>query len=73
MHDGLGQQVVEASLVAALGSRVVDLEQGFGFGAADRLMLDGGRGQDTRAPGGVMRHPARGKNERGPWWSGLRR
>jgi len=30
-----------------------------GFGPADRLMLDGGRGQDARAPGGVNRHPAR--------------
>ena len=41
-------------VVAALGGGIVDLEQRFGFGAADRLMLDGGRGQDARAPGGVI-------------------
>ena len=54
MGDRLGQQVVETAVVAALGGGVVDLEQRFGFGAADRLMLDGGRGQDARAPGGVI-------------------
>ena len=54
MHDRLGEQVVETSVVAALGGGVVDLEQRFGFGAADRLMLDRGRGQDARAPGGVI-------------------
>ncbi len=55
MHDGLGQEVVETPLVAALGGGVVDLEQRFGFGPADRLMVDRGRGQDARAPGGVKR------------------
>ena len=54
MRDRLGEQIVEAAVVAALGGGVVDLEQRFGFGAADRLMLDGGRGQDARAPGGVI-------------------
>ena len=54
MHDRLGQQIVEPPAVAALGGRVVDLKQRFGFGAADRLMLDRGRGQDARAPGGVV-------------------
>ena len=54
VHHGLGQQVVETAVVAALGSGIVDLEQGFGFGAADRLMLDGGRGQDACAPGGIV-------------------
>ena len=54
MHDRLGQQIVETPLVAALGGRIVDLEQRFGFRAADRLMLDRGCGQDTRAPGGVI-------------------
>ncbi len=54
MHNGLGQQIVENAVVAALGSGVVDLEHGFGFSTADRLMLDRGRGQDARAPGGVI-------------------
>ena len=54
MHDGLGQQIVETTVVAALGGGGVDLEQRFGFGPADRLMLDRGRGQDARAPGGVI-------------------
>ena len=54
MHDGLGEQIVETSVVAALGGGIVDLKQRFGFGAADRLMLDRGRGQDARAPGGVI-------------------
>ncbi len=54
MHDRLGQQIVETPLVAALGGRIVDLKQRFGFRAADRLMLDRGRGQDARAPGGVI-------------------
>ena len=53
VHDRLGQQVVETPVVAALGGRIVDLKQSFGFGPADRLMLDRGRGQDARAPGGV--------------------
>ena len=54
VHDRLGQQIVETAVVAALGGGVVDLEQRFGFGPADRLMLDRGRGQDARAPGGVI-------------------
>ena len=54
VHHRLGQQIVKTALVAALGGRIVDLEQRFGFGPADRLMLDGGRGQDARAPGGVI-------------------
>ena len=54
VHDRLGQQIVETAIVAALGGGIVDLEQRFGFGPADRLMLDGGRGQDARAPGGVI-------------------
>jgi len=54
MHDRLGQQVVETTTVAALGGRVVDLEQRFGFRPADRLMLDRSRGQDARAPVGVI-------------------
>ena len=31
MNDGLGDQIVEAPAVAALGRCVVDLKQGFGF------------------------------------------
>ena len=54
MGDRLGQQIVEAAVIAALGGSVIDLEQRLGFGAAHRLMLDGGRGQDARAPGGVI-------------------
>ena len=54
MHHRLGQQIVETAVVAALGGGIVDLEQRFGFGPADRLMLDRGRGQDARAPGGVI-------------------
>ena len=54
MRDRLGQQIVETAIVAALGGGIVDFEQRLGFGAADRLMLDRGRGQDARAPGGVI-------------------
>jgi len=54
MHDCLGQQIVEPSIVAALSGGVVDLEQRFGFGAADRLMFDRSRGQDAGAPGRVI-------------------
>jgi hypothetical protein len=54
MHHRPGQQIVETSRVAALGGRIVDLKQRFGFRAADRLMLDRGRGQDARASGGVI-------------------
>ena len=54
MGDRLGQQIVETAVVAALGGGIVDLEQRLGLGAADRLMLDGGCGQDARAPGGVV-------------------
>ena len=54
MHHRLRQQIVEAPVIAALGGGIVDLKQRFGFGPADRLMLDRGRGQDPRAPGGVM-------------------
>ena len=66
MHDRLGQQVVETSVVAALGGGVVDLEQRFGFGPADRLMLDRGRGQDARAPGGVIGVQRAGKMNAAP-------
>src|SRR6185437_11199397 len=42
------------TVVAALGGGIVDLEQRFGLGPADWLMLDRSRGQNTRAPGHVM-------------------
>ena len=54
MGNRLGEQIVETPVVAALGGGGVDLEQRFGFGPADGLMLDRGRGQDARAPGGVI-------------------
>ena len=54
MYDCLGQEIVETSVVAALCGCIVDLKQRFGFGPADRLMLDSRRGQDARAPGGVI-------------------
>src|SRR5215475_8527833 len=54
MGDRLGKQVVETAGIAALGGGVVDLEKRLGFRTADRLMLDGGRGQDALAPGGVI-------------------
>ena len=52
--DRLGQEIVETAVVAALGRGVADFEQRLGFAAAHRLMLDGGRGQDAGAPGGVI-------------------
>jgi len=54
VDDRLGEQVVEAAVVAALGGGVVDFEQGFRFRPAHRLMLDRGGGQDARAPGGIV-------------------
>ena len=54
MHDGLGEQIVEQPVIAALGGGIVDLEQRFGLGAADRLMLHCGCGENARAPGGVV-------------------
>ena len=59
MHHRLGQKVVKTPIVASLGRGVVDLKQRLGFCAADRLMFDRGRSQDTRAPGGVIgvQHP----------------
>ena len=68
VHDRLGQQIVEAAAIAALCGRVVDLEQRFGFRPADRLMLDRGRGQDARAPGGVVGIQRAGKMNTAPWW-----
>ena len=53
MHNGLGEQIVEQAVIRALGGGIVDLEQRFGLGAADRLMLDRSRGENARAPGGV--------------------
>ena len=66
MHHGLGEQVVETSIVAALGGGVVDLEQRLGLRPADRLMLDRGRRQDARAPGGVVGIQRAGKMNAAP-------
>ena len=54
MSDRLGEEIVERSGIAALGGGVVNFEQRLDLGAADRLMLDGGRRQDANAPGGVI-------------------
>src|SRR5450631_3370739 len=54
VRDGPGQQIVETSVIAALCGGVVDLKQRLGLRAADRLVLDRGRGQDAGAPSGVI-------------------
>jgi hypothetical protein len=68
MGDCFRKQVVKTSIVAALGGRVIDLEQRFGLGPADRLVLDRTRGQDLGAPCGIVgvqrageMHPAPGR------------
>ena len=66
MGDRLGQQVVETAIVGALGRSVADFEQCLGFSAAHGLMLDGGRGQDARAPGGVIGIERAGKVNAAP-------
>ena len=68
MGDRLGQQVVETAIVGTLGRSVADFEQCLGFGAAHRLMLDGGRGQDARAPGGVIGIERAGKVNAARLW-----
>ena len=73
MHHGLGEQIVEPSVVAAVGGGVVDLEQRLGFGAADRLILDRGGGQDPRAPGGVVGIQRAREMNPATWWSGPHR
>src|SRR5579864_9335105 len=67
MHHCFRDQIVETSGVVALGSRLVDLEQSFGLGPADRLMYDSRRRQDAFAPGDIVgiefageMHPAPG-------------
>jgi hypothetical protein len=66
VHDRLGQQIVEQSIVAALGSGIIDLEQRFGFGPADRLIVDRARSQDACAPGGVKGIQRAGKMHAAP-------
>ena len=66
MGDRLGQEIVETAVVAALGGSVADFKQRLGFGAAHRLMLDRGRGQDARAPGGVIGIERAGKMDAAP-------
>ena len=52
MHDSLGEQIIEKTIVAALARGPVDLEQGLGFSAADRLVVFARR-SGSRAPGCV--------------------
>jgi hypothetical protein len=66
MHDGLGEQIVELSIVTALCGGGIDLEQRFGFGTAHRLTGHSHRGQDTRAPSGVLRIERTGKMNAAP-------
>jgi hypothetical protein len=53
MHHGLGQQILETTVVAALGCGLVDLKQRLGFRPAHWLMIERGCGDDTHAPGSV--------------------
>src|SRR5207245_1427904 len=53
VDDSLGQEIIEATFVAALGGCVVDFKKRLRFGAAHRLIVDSARGQDTCAPGGI--------------------
>ena len=57
--EALAEQMIagggdRSSVIVAFGGGIVDLKQRFGLGPADRLMLHRGRGQDARAPGGVI-------------------
>jgi hypothetical protein len=61
MGNRLCEQVVEPAVIAALRRGSRDLEQRLGLGPADGLMLDGGRGQDARAPGRVIAIEVAGK------------
>src|ERR1700692_2651429 len=66
MHDGLGEQVVELSIVTAFRGGGIDFEQRFGFGPAHGLIGHSHRGQDTRAPGGVLSIERTGKMNTAP-------
>ena len=69
MGDRFRQEIVETAVVAALGGSVADFKQRLRFGAAHRLMLDGGRGQDAGAPGGVIGIERAGKMDAAWWWA----
>jgi len=64
MHHGHGQQLIETPVVAALGCRAIDFEQGIDFRPADRLVLHGCRCEDTRAPRHVFGIERAGKMRR---------
>jgi len=64
--SGLGQQIVETSVVGTLGGGIADFKQRLDFGAAHRLMLDRADGQDARAPGGVVGIERAGKMDAAP-------
>ena len=50
MHDSLGEEIVELSIVTALRGGCVDLEQRVGFSTAHGFIGHSYCGQDTRAP-----------------------
>jgi hypothetical protein len=66
MHDGLGEQIVESSIVTALCGGGIDLEQRFGFGTAHWLIGHNHRRQDMRTPGGVLSIDRTGKMNAAP-------
>src|ERR1051325_7663960 len=66
VHHGLCKQIVEQPVIGALGGGFVDLEQRFGLGTADRLVLDRGCGQDAGTPGGVVGIQRAGKMNTAP-------
>src|ERR1700751_5862682 len=66
MHDSLGEEIVELSIVTALRGGGIDLEQCVGFGAAHGFIGHSYCGQDTRAPGGVLSIKRAGKMNAAP-------
>src|SRR5258708_38538965 len=66
MDDGLGEQIVELSIVTALRGGCIYLEQRFGCGTAHGLIGHSHRSQDTRARGGVLSIERTGKMNAAP-------
>ncbi|CEG07676.1 hypothetical protein BN961_01076 [Afipia felis] len=54
MDHGLGEKIVEPAIVGAICTGFADLKERFDFGPADRNVAHPSRGQDARAPGGVI-------------------
>ena len=54
MDHGLGEEIVEPAIVGAICTSFADLKKRFDFGPADRNVAHPSRGQDARAPGGVI-------------------